>query len=256
MQKETSPVTTDQPLSMSVHAMPDVQSPHGLNSSPASRWMVWLVLLVCAAPVIMSYVTYYVIRPTGRSVNGELMDPVRALPEVMARQEGSEQVVDLRSLKGQWLLVSVDSGSCKAACQEKLYIQRQLIVSLGKEQDRVDWVWLVSDQEPIAPGIKPGLAKATLLRVPPKALEDWLSWPKATERVSSPIDKQAQQAQQAQQVQASPDPELEQYFYLVDPMGQLMERFKAGSDRDSAMKIKKDLEKLLRASSSWDKAGR
>jgi hypothetical protein len=35
-----------------------------------------------------------------------------------------------------------------------------------------------------------------------------------------------------------------------------MERFKAGADRDSAMKIKKDLEKLLRASSSWDKAGR
>ena len=237
MQKETSKETTEQPLSMSVHELPDVQSPAGLNQSKASRWMVWLVLLVCAAPVAMSYLTYYVIRPQSRSVNGELIDPVRALPPVMASQEGSEQLVDLRSLKGQWLLVSVDSGACNAACQEKLYIQRQLIVSLGKEQDRVDWVWLVSDQASIAPEIKPGLAKATVLRVSEKEIAQWLSG-SSSASVSAP------------------ELELTRYFYLVDPMGQLMERFKAGADRDSAMKIKKDLEKLLRASSSWDKAGR
>ena len=237
MQKETSKETTEQPLSMSVHELPDVQSPDGLNQSKASRWMVWLVLLVCAAPVVMSYLTYYVIRPQSRSVNGELIDPVRALPPVMASQEGSEQLVDLRSLKGQWLLVSVDSGACNAACQEKLYIQRQLIVSLGKEQDRVDWVWLVSDQSPIAPEIKPGLAKATVLRVSEKEISEWLSGSSSASVSPSEI-------------------EFTRYFYLVDPMGQLMERFKAGADRDSAMKIKKDLEKLLRASSSWDKAGR
>ena len=237
MQKETSKETTEQPLSMSVHELPDVQSPSGLNPSKASRWVVWLVLLICAAPVAMSYLTYYVIRPQSRSVNGELIDPVRALPPVMASEDGSEQLVDLRSLKGQWLLVSVDSGACNAACQEKLYIQRQLIVSLGKEQDRVDWVWLVSDQSPIAPEIKPGLAKATVLRVSEKEIAQWLSGSSSASVSASEL-------------------EFTRYFYLVDPMGQLMERFKAGADRDSAMKIKKDLEKLLRASSSWDKAGR
>jgi len=254
MQKETPKEMTDQPLSMSVHDLPDVQSPSGLNPSKASRWMIWLVLLVCAAPVVMSYLTYYVIRPQGKSVNGELIEPLRALPQVMASQEGSEQLVDLRSLKGQWLLVSVDSGACQAACQEKLYIQRQLLVSLGKEQDRVDWVWLVSDQEAIAPEIKPGLAKATVLRVSQKALEDWLSMSSIAN--ASPLKDESSAPDKPNAGNPVALQELGQYFYLVDPMGQLMERFKAGSDRDSAMKIKKDLEKLLRASSSWDKAGR
>jgi hypothetical protein len=49
---------------------------------------------------------------------------------------------------------------------------------------------------------------------------------------------------------------VEDYFYLVDPMGELMELFKAGADKSLASGVKKDLERLLRASSSWDKAGR
>ena len=36
-----------------------------------------LVLLVCAAPVIASYFTYYVIRPDGRRNYGELIEPQR-----------------------------------------------------------------------------------------------------------------------------------------------------------------------------------
>jgi hypothetical protein len=38
------------------------------------------VLLVCAAPVIASYFTYYVVRPEGRRNYGELIDPQRPLP--------------------------------------------------------------------------------------------------------------------------------------------------------------------------------
>eukprot|EP01034_Spumella_vulgaris_P005027 gene5027-6415_t len=40
------------------------------------------VLLVCAAPVIASYFTYYVVRPEGRRNYGELIDPQRPLPAV------------------------------------------------------------------------------------------------------------------------------------------------------------------------------
>ena len=247
MQKETSKETTDQPLSMSVHDLPDVLGQSELHSSKGSRWMVWLVLLVCAAPVIMSYLTYYVIRPSGRTVHGELINPLRALPFVMATQDTDAKEVDLRSLKGQWLLVSVDSGACGQACQEKLYIQRQLIVSLGKEQDRVDWVWMIPDAEPIPTDIKPGLAQARVLRVPRVALEEWLSVPQVAS--ASSVTPSAP-------VSAAQSHELEQYFYLVDPMGQLMERFVARADHDSAMNVKKDVEKLLRASASWDKAGR
>ena len=51
----------------------------------------------------------------------------------------------LPALKGQWLLVSVSGGACDASCEGHLYLQRQLRESLGREKDRVDWVWLVDD---------------------------------------------------------------------------------------------------------------
>ena len=235
MQKETSPNPSDLPLSLSVHDLPDVTTQGELIERQGGRWMVWLVLLVCAAPVILSYLTYYVIRPEAKSVHGELIEPMRALPDVKVLQaDGGE--LNLMDLKGQWLLISVDSGACDKACQERLYIQRQLIVSLGKEQDRVEWVWLIRDQRAIPNEIKPGLAQARVLRVSQEVLDAWLS---------REVSKAGVQSEA-----------LEDYFYLVDPMGQLMERFKAGADKASATGVKKDLERLLRASSSWDKAGR
>jgi hypothetical protein len=46
---------------------------------------------------------------------------------------------------------------------------------------------------------------------------------------------------------------LDEHLYLVDPMGQWMMRTPV--DPDPA-KLKKDLERLLRASASWDEPGR
>ena len=49
---------------------------------------------------------------------------------------------------------------------------------------------------------------------------------------------------------------LADHLYLVDPLGNWMMRFPAGMDAEGAAKAKRDLERLLRASSSWDNAGR
>ena len=49
---------------------------------------------------------------------------------------------------------------------------------------------------------------------------------------------------------------LEDHLYVVDPMGNWMMRFPAHMDVTSASKAKRDLERLMRASSSWDQAGR
>jgi hypothetical protein len=39
-------------------------------------------------------------------------------------------------------------------------------------------------------------------------------------------------------------------------MGNFMMRFPAGLDREGAARAKRDLERLMRASASWDQAGR
>ena len=187
------------------------------------------VLLICAAPVVASYFTYYVIRPEGRRNYGELINPQRTLPDLSATALDGK-AVPLASLKGQWLLVSVAGGACDAACQKHLYLQRQLRESLGKEKDRLDWVWLVNDNAAIPDALAPALQKATVLRVDGAALNAWL-------------------APAAGQQQAD-------HLYVVDPMGNWMMRFPAAMDASGAAKAKRDLERLLRASSSWDDAGR
>jgi hypothetical protein len=48
----------------------------------------------------------------------------------------------------------------------------------------------------------------------------------------------------------------EDHLYVVDPIGNLMMRFPANMDAAGAAKAKRDLDRLLRASGSWDVEGR
>ncbi len=54
----------------------------------------------------------------------------------------------------------------------------------------------------------------------------------------------------------SPGQQLSDQLYLVDPLGNWMMRFPPGADNEAAGKIKRDLDRVLRASSSWDTEGR
>ena len=146
---------TDHPLGLTVHNLPEAGNAvaHAQNTRHG-RWKMLAVLLVCAAPVIASYFTYYVVRPDGRRNYGELIQPQRSLPDLAAvAPDGSP--ARLPALKGQWLLVSVGGGACDALCQQHLYLQRQLRESVGKEKGRVDWIWLVTDAAPLPADISP-----------------------------------------------------------------------------------------------------
>lgn len=198
------------------------------DSRRTRRGRMWMIVvwLICAAPVIGSYLTFYVFRPDSHRSYGELIEPQRALPEVAAIDLNDKQI-NLKSLSGQWLLISVSGAACDPSCEQRLYLQRQLRESLGKEKERVDWVWMVSDEGAIASELRPALATATVLRVPKAALETWL-FPAAGR-------------------------ELHEHLYLVDPFGNWMMRFPAELDIKKASEAKRDLDRLLRASASWDK---
>lgn len=236
----------DEPLGLTVHSLPlpqDVLAGDAQRTARGRLRMI-LVLLVCAAPVIASYFTYYVIRPEGRRNHGELVEPQRPLPAITGTSLDGKAVA-LPSLKGQWLLVSVAGGACDAACERHLFIQRQLREGLGKDKERLDWVWLVPDAQPVRESLRPAVAQATVLRVDGQQLAQWLA-PAAGR-------------------------ELSQHLYLVDPMGNWMMRFPAvatpdaapagsdvlkGIDTAAAARTKRDIERVLRASASWDLPGR
>jgi hypothetical protein len=222
---------SDAPLGMTVHALPQPGEVAQADEQRTNtgRWKMLALLLVCAAPVIASYFTYYVVRPEARRNYGELVTPQVDLPAASARNLQG-QPVDLKSLKGQWLLVAVGAGDCKEACKENLYFQRQLREIMGKEKDRLDRVWLLTDEAPVDATLLSALSQVHVLRVDAPVLQAWLS----------PAAGQA----------------VQDHLYVIDPMGHFMMRFPAHMDMAGASKAKKDLERLLRASASWDQAGR
>ena len=217
-----------EPLGLTVHSLP--QSSDALTRQRASgRLKMLLVVAVCALPVIASYFTFFVVRPSGTgTAYSALIQPAAAMPAVLARWvDGSEK--PLRSLVGQWLLVVVDGGACAAACEKRLYLQRQLREMTGREAGRIDKLWLVVDDAPLSPTLQQALAATpamTILRLPRDVVAAWLK--------------------------PAPGQALEDHVYIVDPLGDWMMRAPADADPS---RLKRDIDRLLRGSAGWDKPG-
>ena len=185
------------------------------------RWKLFLIVGICAVPVLASYFTYYVIKPTGRTNYGDLIDPRNVpMPDLRALTlDGKAQSLD--AYKGKWLLVQVDDGSCLATCQAKLLEMRQQRLMQGKEMDRIERVWLVTgDQAPNAQLLH-DFDGMHVLHVDGNVVKTWL-----------PVDGK--------------DDSATDHIYVIDPVGNLMFRFPKNPDH---AKMKKDIYKLLTASS-------
>lgn len=218
-----------EPLSLTVHSMPRPELDAQARRTRSGRLKMLLVLLACASPVVASYFTYFVVRPEGRSNYAALIDPPHELPPLALRTLEGQQV-PAASLKGQWLLVVTGSGDCDADCEKLLYLQRQLREMTGRERERIDKLWLVTDDQ-----------------MPPAALQ------KAVLDAGAAQILRADPAQVAQWLQPAPGESLSSHLYVVDPMGQWMMRAPV---RPDPSRLKRDLERLLRASASWDREGR
>lgn len=176
-----------------------------------SRRTLLLIALVCIAPVVASYSAYYWF-PREKQVNyGELL-PTRPAPEIegMTPDGRSFHVADLR---GKWALAVAAPAACDASCVQALYATRQARTIQGREMDRIQRVWFVTDDG--APGAAllaehPDLA---VVRVAPGALAAW---------------------------GAGPD-----RIYLLDPLGNLVLAYPRDPD---IKRTGKDLTRLLQAS--------
>lgn len=159
--------------------------------------------LACAAPVLLATLAYYLNWTPGSSGNyGALVAP-RPL-------EGEP----FTALRGKWVLVSFDRAACDPDCERKLYYMRQTRKAQGKEQLRMERLWVVLDGE--APRKDLG------------ALVDGV-------HVASGAGPW---------LKAFPG-EPKDHIYLVDPLGNLMMRFPR--DPDPRLVIK-DLQRLLKYS--------
>lgn len=198
----------------------------------ASRLTVLAIIALCAAPVIASYVAYYLYPPEGRSVYGTLIDPqvemsdLGGIPVAAPAGDGAAPVAGAQraqttfaALRGQWVMVVAAAGVCPGDCPERLYALRQVRLAQGRDAERIERVWLVTDAKQPA---------ASLLAEHP-GLQAWFVAPD----------------QLLQRLPAGTREEGSARIYLIDPHGQLMMQFPIGAD---AGRIRKDLARLLKIS--------
>lgn len=190
------------------------------NQKSKGRQKLFLIIAMCAAPVIASYFTYYVIKPTSRNNYGDLIDPRNyPIPDLHATTlDGKPASLD--AYKGKWILLQVNDAVCLDVCKAKLFEMRQQRLMQGKEMDRIERVWLITDDQPLDTMTMREFDGTHMLRVSRDAVNAWLP---------------------AAQGDTSVD-----HIYIIDPVGNLMFRFPKNPDH---AKMKKDIYKLLTASS-------
>ncbi|HEV3429402.1 MAG TPA: cytochrome C oxidase subunit I [Paraburkholderia sp.] len=214
-----SPDTTQ--VSRNAATQGGAQSTQPKGSWRRGRWMLFLIALICGAPIAISYFTYYVIQPKGGSTSyGTLIEPQRTIPPALMVTGDDGHEVPLASLRGRWLMISVDSGACDEACVHKLYFMRQVRATQGAERERVVTVWLRSDDASVPAVVRSAYPDTRMLRADPAAVAAWLPATDTTKDTD--------------------------HIYLVDPNGNLMMRF---PDHPDPSKIKQDVTKLLKWSS-------
>ncbi len=198
---------------------PDAGQPAPVEIKRRTNWTLFLVIAVSAAPIVLSYLTYYVIKPQTRNNYGELIDPRRyPIPDLGATTLDG-QPASLNDYAGKWLMLQADVAACAQPCTDKLYWQRQVRLTQGKEMDRIERVWLVLDDQPLDTALIKQYDGTRILRVDAKKLAAWLPVPEGSN--------------------------VADHIYMIDPLGNLMRRWPKDPD---ANKIKKDVGKLLRAS--------
>jgi Uncharacterized protein SCO1/SenC/PrrC, involved in biogenesis of respiratory and photosynthetic systems len=183
-----------------------------VNRVKMNRVKLLLLIGLFALPVTASYLAYYVWQPTARKNYGELIKQV----DVHVAGIGLDgKPMDAAGLKGKWVMVYVGGGACPKTCQDLLYFMRQTRTAQGKEMDRIERLWLLTDSVAPAADLQTYHAGLNYLMPPVSPIPQFVG------------------------------SETEAYLYMIDPLGHVMMRWPQNPDPGRMIK---DIKLLLKAS--------
>lgn len=166
----------------------------------SARAKLLLIFLACAAPFVLAWAAWLFGWAPGATGNyGELIAPRPVAGEPLA------------ALRGKWVLVMFDAAACDAYCEKKLYYMRQVRRAQGRDQERIERLWIVTDGGKPRADVLAAIEGTHLSRTSPAGFP------------GEPRD----------------------HIYLVDPLGNLMMRFPRDPDPSRMLK---DLQRLLKYS--------
>ena len=182
-----------------------------------SRRTLILIAAMFFLPIAAAFILYYGVgwRPGGSNIHGELLQPIKQLPEAAAALLAGEGPKDTN-----WALVYVGDGSCDADCQQALVFARQTRLSLGQEMTRVN---------------RGFVATANCCNL------DYIDKEQKGTKVFDVSDSSAMRELRS----VLPPGELAHWLFVVDPLGNIVMRYDV---RKEPRGLLDDLKKLLKLS--------
>ena len=114
-------------------------------------------------------------------------------------------------------MLTADAAQCSEACRRKLFTLRQLRLTQGKDMERIERAWLISDDGAIAEGVADDFRGTWLVRAAASELLKRLPAEGA----------------------------LAEYIYVIDPLGNVVLRYPRDAEPGRMIK---DLTRLLKTS--------
>ena len=190
-----------------------------------NRLTLLLVIGIFCVPVLYSWwVLHYTDKMDAgsKSSHGDLIIPPRSLPDLVLIDPLGQR--DNTGLHGKWSLFYIVADQCDQACGENLYRMRQLRLTTGKDDHRVQRAMLFLQEDAVTAQT---------------FLEYTGQW------VVSRNNPGFDQLIEIFRLNPGEEPEKLHRLYIIDPLGNLMMSYPAGADPGG---IIKDLKKLLKYS--------
>ena len=184
-----------------------------------NRVQIILVLVVFAAPVLGAF--FY--KPKAFSNYGDIYTPVRQVANLV--MNGSEGVVELDSFRRQWVFLVTANGRCDSACEDNILKIRQLRFMQNNNMQRIRTVFLHTQ---MLPAVSDDLAKKySPIESYNTSFDDFHQWTEILKIQDAPLEAQKDR------------------IYIIDPAGNLMMSYPAGSEPGL---MQKDIKRLLKTS--------
>lgn len=188
-----------------------------------SRWLILAMLAVIIIPSIGALILFVGgWRPDSTKNYGELVVPARPLVNIQLQTLENKQI-DETDLQRKWTLIYFATNSCGEDCQKNLYNLRQIHIAQGKNQPRIRRMLILADNSfrNSAVKIRMDYPDLTIVGGSKMAVRNFVEQFRLP--AGSPLEDKGR-------------------VYIIDPLGNLMMSYPAGSDPTG---IRKDLSRLL-----------
>lgn len=192
------------------------------ESQPANRgrWQLRLMLLITVVPLVAAYIAYFTgWGVPGSTVNkGDLLSPVLDVKPLL---EDSGSGVPGFGSDTKWRLFIPVTEGCSEACQQNLYVTRQVHIRLGDKSERVERYALAIGDAATA-YLDTIQSEHPKLKTLPVSSEIWYDWQAGSGLAEQPNGH---------------------FYFLVDPQGFAMLKY---SDEHTGNELLKDIKRILR----------